>query len=110
MRLQINGECTPRTGPKYVRHGTDIAASQSPWVKVCEMATFKTDGKKDKKSVCLCLTHHERLNANTGMVLVPAAIRTTEGQPLVALVAMLPAEHVLVDSHLDLHARYERQP
>ena len=52
------------------------------------MATFKTDGKKDKKSVCLCLTHHERLNANTGMVLVPAAIRTIEGQPLVALVAM----------------------
>lgn len=70
------------------------AKAQSAWVKVCEIATFKTDGKEEKKSVCL--THHERLDANTGMVLVSAAIRTIDGQPAPALVVMLPAGLALI--------------
>jgi invasion protein IalB len=70
------------------------AKAQSAWVKVCEKATFKTYGKEDKKDVCL--THHERLDANTGMVLVSAAIRTIEGQPAPALVVMLPAGLALI--------------
>jgi invasion protein IalB len=61
---------------------------QSAWVKVCEQATFKIDGKEESKKVCL--THHERLDANTGMVLVSAAIREIEGQPKPALIVMLP--------------------
>jgi invasion protein IalB len=61
---------------------------QSAWVKVCEQATFKVDGKDDKKKICL--THHERLDANTGMVLVSAAIREIEGQPKPALIIMVP--------------------
>jgi invasion protein IalB len=61
---------------------------QSAWVKVCETATFKIDNKEEKKKVCL--THHERLDANTGMVLVSAAIREVEGQPKPALIVMLP--------------------
>jgi invasion protein IalB len=62
--------------------------AQSAWVKVCEAATFKIDGKDESKKVCL--THHERLDANTGMVLVSAAIREIEGQPKPALIVMLP--------------------
>ena len=52
----------------------------------------------------VCLTHLERLDANTGWVLVCAVIRTIE-QPLPALVVMLPAEHLLVVTRLDLDAR-----
>ena len=69
--------------------GTQAAQPQSAWVKVCEAATFKIDGKEEKKNVCL--THHERLDANTGMVLVSAAIREIEGQPKPALIVMLAA-------------------
>ena len=72
----------------------EAAKEQSAWVKVCESATFKTDGKEDKKNVCL--SHHERLDANTGMVLVSAAIRTIEGQPSPALVVMLPVGLALI--------------
>lgn len=64
------------------------AAEQSAWVKVCEPVTFKTAGKEDKKSVCI--THHERLDANTGLVLVSATIRQIEGQPKPSLIVMLP--------------------
>jgi invasion protein IalB len=61
---------------------------QSAWVKVCDQATFKIADKEERKSVCL--THHERLDANTGMVLVSAAIREIEGQTKPSLIVMLP--------------------
>jgi invasion protein IalB len=67
---------------------TDGKPAQSAWVKVCEQATFKVNDKEEKKGVCL--SHHERLDANTGMVLVSAAIREIEGQPKPALIIMLP--------------------
>ena len=38
------------------------------------------DGKDEKKELNICLTHHERLDGNTGMVLVSAAVRQVEGQ------------------------------
>ena len=40
--------------------------------------------------VSLCLTHHERLDGNTGMVLVSAAIREVEGQNKKSLMIMVP--------------------
>src|SRR5204863_505617 len=46
------------------------AAPQSAWVKLCEKATAVTkdkDGKDAKKDVNICLTHHERLDGNSGM-------------------------------------------
>lgn len=63
------------------------AKDQSAWVKLCEKAPSLTD---DKKELNVCLTHHERIDGNTGMVLVSAAIRHVDGQDKEALMIMVP--------------------
>ena len=76
--------------------GTNSAAaggSKSAWVKLCEKAPLvkkDKDGKEVKDEKMLCLTHHERLDGNTGMVLVSAAIREVEGQDKKSLMIMVP--------------------
>ena len=62
-------------------------------MKLCEKATAtqKTkDGKDEKKDLNICLTHHERLDGNSGMVLVSAAVRQVEGQDKQAFMVMVP--------------------
>ncbi len=66
---------------------------QSAWVKLCEKATAASkdkDGKEEKKDISICLTHHERLDGNSGMVLVSAAVRQIEGQDKPAFMVMVP--------------------
>jgi invasion protein IalB len=68
-------------------------SAQSAWVKLCEKATAtqKTkDGKDEKKDLNICLTHHERLDGNSGMVLISAAVRQVEGQDKQAFMVMVP--------------------
>lgn len=60
-------------------------ASKSAWVKICDKAPVKADEKKE-----ICITHHERLDGNTGMVLVSAAIRKIEGQKKERFLIMVP--------------------
>jgi len=68
------------------------AAEQVMWVKLCEKAPVMTqkDGKDVREDKSICLTHHERLDGNTGMVLVSAAIRQVEGQDKQHLMVMVP--------------------
>lgn len=69
------------------------AGSKSAWVKLCEKAPLvkkDKDGKDVKEDKELCLTHHERLDGNTGMVLVSAAIRQVVGQEKKSLMVMVP--------------------
>lgn len=69
------------------------AQSQSAWVKLCEKAPVLAkgkDGKEERAEKSICLTHHERLDGNTGMVLVSAAIREVEGQDKKHLMVMVP--------------------
>ena len=71
----------------------DAKGPPSAWVKLCEKGTAVTkakDGKEDKKEIDICLTHHERLDGNTGMVLVSAAVRQISGQDKPALMIMVP--------------------
>src|SRR5215475_4597649 len=66
---------------------------QSAWVKLCEKATATQrtkEGKEEKKDLNICLTHHERLDGNSGMVLVSAAVRQVEGQDKQAFMVMVP--------------------
>jgi invasion protein IalB len=60
---------------------------QSAWVKLCEKAPGLGEPPKELN---VCLTHHERLDGNTGMVLVSAAIRHVDGQDKEALMVMVP--------------------
>jgi invasion protein IalB len=48
------------------------------------------DGKDVKDDKEICLTHHERLDGNSGMVLVSAAIREVDGQDKKHLMIMVP--------------------
>jgi invasion protein IalB len=66
---------------------TGDGKDQSAWVKLCEKAPSLAEPKKELN---VCLTHHERLDGNTGMVLVSAAIRQVEGQDKEALMVMVP--------------------
>jgi invasion protein IalB len=62
--------------------------NQSAWVKLCEKATLKKNDKEEKLDICL--THHERLDGNTGMVIVSAALREVQGNPKKHLMIMVP--------------------
>ena len=69
------------------------AGDQSAWVKLCEKVgtvAKDKDGKEEKKEVSVCLTHHERLDANSGMVIVSAALRQVEGQDKQHFMVMVP--------------------
>lgn len=66
---------------------------KSAWVKLCEKATLNhrgKDGKDVKEEKNICLTHHERLDGNTGSVLVSAALREVEGMDKKSLMIMVP--------------------
>jgi invasion protein IalB len=79
--------------PPAAQPGAAANPPQSAWVKLCEKATSmkrEKDGKEEKKDVNICLTHHERLDGNTGMVLVSAAVRQVEGQDKQAFMVMVP--------------------
>ncbi len=68
-------------------------AAQSAWVKLCETAVGiakDKEGKEEKKELNICLTHHERIDGNTGMVLVSAAVRQVEGQEKQHFMVMVP--------------------
>lgn len=66
---------------------------QSAWVKLCEKSPLvhhDKEGKEIKEEKNICLTHHERLDGNSGMVLVSAAIRQVEGNDNDHLMIMVP--------------------
>jgi invasion protein IalB len=85
-----------KKAPAAAPAGKDAQAApgqQSAWVKLCERAAGVTkgkDGKEEKKELNICLTHHERLDGNTGMVLVSAALRQVEGQDKQHFMVMVP--------------------
>jgi invasion protein IalB len=69
------------------------ADKKSAWVKLCEKAPFNhkdKDGKDVKDEKTICLTHHERLDGNTGMVMVSAAIREIDGAEKKSMMVMVP--------------------
>jgi len=83
----------PAAAPAQKDGQPQAGAPQSAWVKLCEKAAAMVkgkDGKDEKKDLSICLTHHERLDGNTGMVLVSAALRQIEGQEKQAFMVMVP--------------------
>lgn len=69
------------------------AASQSAWVKLCEKGSVMAkdkDGKDVKEDHTICLTHHERIDSQTGIVLVSAAVRQVDEGKNPLLMIMVP--------------------
>src|SRR5262245_29430463 len=81
---QAPAKKAPEKAPAAAQKGAAPAGGQqSAWVKLCEKATATTktkDGKEEKKDLNICLTHHERLDGNTGMIMVSAALRQVDNQ------------------------------
>ena len=80
-------------GPAQAQKNTAAKKPQSAWVKLCEDAKLKRrkkDGKVENVSKNICLTHHERLDGNTGLVIISAAIRRVQGQKEPSLMVMVP--------------------
>src|SRR5258705_12763963 len=84
----------PAKGAPPAAQGQPPAGGQqSAWVKLCESADLvrrDKDGKDVKETKNICLTHHERLDGNTRMVLVSAAIRDVEGVETPHPMVMVP--------------------
>jgi invasion protein IalB len=83
----------PAAGAAAPAAGAASAANKSAWVKLCEKTPLVkkgADGKEVKDDKEICLTHHERLDGNSGMVLVSAAIREVQGQNKKHLMIMVP--------------------
>ena len=62
-------------------------------MKLCEKATAvakNKEGKEEKKDLNICLVHHERIDGNSGMVLVSAALRQIDGQDKQHFMVMVP--------------------
>jgi len=86
------GKAPPPAAKKEpAKKGAD--AGQSAWVKLCEKAPIvlrDKEGKPTREQRNICLTHHERLDGNSGMVLVSAAFRQVEGEDKQHLMIMVP--------------------
>ena len=57
----------------------------SAWIKLCEM-------RRPPKDIGVCMTLHERVDGNTGQVLISAALRQTEGEDKEYFRVMLPLQ------------------
>jgi len=69
------------------------AKPQSAWVKLCEKVPLvkkDKDGKDEKVEKSLCMTHHERIDGNSGLTLVSVALREIEGAEKKSLMVMVP--------------------
>jgi invasion protein IalB len=90
----------PAAAPSAASKGAAAAAgaaatpaNQTLWVKLCEKIPFvekDKDGKEARNEKNVCLTHHERLDGNSGNVLVSAAIRQVDGAPTQQFMVMVP--------------------
>jgi invasion protein IalB len=84
-------QAQPKAGQAPAQQGQAAApqGGQAPqgeenaWVKLCDKVP-QADNKE------ICLTHHERLDGNSGMVLVAAAIRKVEGQDVQHILVTIP--------------------
>ena len=85
----------PKAGaaPAAAAAAAGAAPSQSAWVKLCEKGTVAAkdkDGKEVKEDHTICLTHHERIDASSGIVLVSAAVRQVDEGKNPLLMVMVP--------------------
>jgi invasion protein IalB len=66
---------------------------QTFWVKLCEKSPVVVpdkEGKPSREMRNICLTHHERIDGNTGIVVISAALRQVEGEEKQHLMLMVP--------------------
>jgi len=98
-------------GQNQQQQSQQPAEPQNSWVKLCQEQETVKDGAVS--STKICLTHHERLSSENGMVLVSAAIRNISGmdkETLMVLVplgvALPPGIQVVIDDNKPIPLRF----
>jgi invasion protein IalB len=90
LKKQQTAAVSPKPLPKPESPATTVKpipdAGQSNWVKLCDTGSTGDPPKPVK----ICMTHHERLDGTTGMVLVSAAVRQVEGRTDQHFMVMVP--------------------
>jgi invasion protein IalB len=79
--------------PAAAAPAAGATGAQSAWVKLCEKAQVPkkgADGKEVVEEKNICLVHHEKIDGNTGMVIVSAAVRQVEGDTKQHIMVMVP--------------------
>ena len=84
----------PAAAPPAQKSGAAApAGAQNAWVRLCEIVatgtTFK-GGKEEPRGSKFCLTQHERLDGNTGLPIVSAAVRQMEGEEKQYFMVLVP--------------------
>jgi len=67
--------------PPEKKAAAPTSTPQSAWVKLCDKGTLTAkdkDGKEEKKELNICMTHHERIDADNGMLILSAALHHTK--------------------------------
>jgi invasion protein IalB len=89
----VGAPAAPAAAPAGGAGAGDAAAAggatEDAWVKLC-MKSEQTNNKE------ICLTNHEGLEPNTGMVLIAAAVRKVEGEDKQQLLVRVPTAYALV--------------
>lgn len=83
----------PKAGAAPAAAPAATDKSNSAWVKLCEKGAVLVkdkDGKDQREEHSICLTHHERIDAASGVVLVSAAIRQVDEGKDPLLMVMVP--------------------
>jgi invasion protein IalB len=73
--------------------GAEGEKQQTFWVKLCEKSPIVVpdkEGKPMREMRNICLTHHERIDGNSGIVVISAALRQVEGEEKQHLMLMVP--------------------
>lgn len=73
--------------------GAAADKQQTFWVKLCEKSPIVVpdkEGKPMREMRNICLTHHERIDGNSGIVVISAALRQVEGEEKQHLMLMVP--------------------
>ena len=99
QQVQPKGSAAPKSQPAAPTAAAPAAAvpgdaaaaapAEDAWVKLC-MKSEQTQNKE------ICLTNHEGLEPNTGMVLIAAAVRKVEGEDKQQLLVRVPTAYALV--------------
>jgi len=75
------GSAQAQKKPPEKKVEAPTSTPQSAWVKLCDKGNLTVkdkDGKEEKKELNICMTHHERIDANSGMLILSAALHHTK--------------------------------
>ena len=92
-KKDTKAKAPPAAAKKDAGAKPEGGAPQTFWVKLCEKSPVVVpdkEGKASREMRNICLTHHERIDGNSGIVVISAALRQVEGEDKQHLMLMVP--------------------